>query len=457
MKKILSKISKSKKEKPVKEKSIKEVSKKSKKKINKDILIIVLLSIIVIGIIVTAVLLIPKTYDQNDLSIPDTNINVPEDIDQNISIDINKDQRMAEIEAEAEELSRKMLVEIQADQLNIFETWYAELSLNKDQINACLIQNDYLNENLDFENAKIIEKLSLDYYLAQSAGITGTPGIFVNSHFIPGYINYADISKIIDNALMEKKLVDINFESESTYVIDSKKAPILNVIYNKDSDQISNTITTLENNPDSNFFKDLFTELSANKIDYQNKDAQEILKLIGAPFLPLFYIEGDINQTNIHNTEEFDYVFIEVQEGLYVLNPQATGISQQLLYEDFKTEDDYVIGDKNSKVTIIIFTDYSCGYCKLFDTEVLPEIMTNYVDTNKVNVIIKDLALNQEVSLFPAIFSRCAQEQGKYVETHKKLFENNELFTSNLVQNVQNKYMEDMNKLQEEYYSLLVQ
>ena len=427
---------------------------KKTKKFNKDILLIILLSVIVLGIIVSVVLTTPKNFDDSDLS--DTHNLIDENaLDVNITPQLDpKEQRLTEIQEEAQELSLQMANEIKESQLEVFENWYEELDLNNEEMDSCLERNNYLNQDLDFEQAKILDKIGMDFYLAQSTGILGTPATFINSFFISGYLDFDEFSEIYDIAVSEE-IPDINFGSESTFTIDVNKDPILNVIYNENYAKTDQTIELLKQNSENTFFKELFDELELNKIDYKTEDAQEILKKAGAPFLPLFYIEGNIEDLNISKKEDFDSLFYELEEGFYVLNPQATGISQNLLYKDFLVEDDYIIGDSNLTNTIMIFTDYSCGYSKMFETQTLPQILTNYIDTNKSKLIIKDLPLNQEVSLFPAIFARCAQAQGNFLDTHMKLFEESSSYTTSIMESIRNKYTPQLTALEEEYYSLL--
>jgi len=372
----------------------KPITTKKTKKFNKDILLITLLSVIVLGIIVSVVLTTPKNFEDSDLSDYDNLI------DEN-ALDVNitpqqdpKEQRLTEIQEEAQELSLLMANEIKESQLEVFENWYEELDVNKEEMDSCLERNNYLNQDLDFEQAKILDKIGMDFYLAQSTGILGTPATFINSFFISGYLDIDEFSEIYDVAVSEE-IPDINFESESTFTIDVNKDPKLNIIYNQNYAKTDQTIELLKQNSENTFFKELFDELELNKIDYKTEDAQEILKKAGATFLPLFYIEGNIEDLNISKKEDFDSLFYELEEGFYVLNPQKTGISQNLLYKDFLVEDDYMIGDSNLTNTIMIFTDYSCGYSKMFETQMLPQILTNYIDTNKSKLIIKDLPLNQ--------------------------------------------------------------
>ena len=97
-------------------------------------------------------------------------------------------------------------------------------------------------------------------------------------------------------------------------------------------------------------------------------------------------------------------------------NPQPSEVS---------VDDDPVKGPENAKVTIVVFTDYQCPFCGKFEREILPLIISEYVDSGKARVAIRDFPLplhsNSEKA---AEASECANEQGKFWEYHDKLFEN---------------------------------
>ncbi len=86
-------------------------------------------------------------------------------------------------------------------------------------------------------------------------------------------------------------------------------------------------------------------------------------------------------------------------------------------------DDDTVIGDPNAKVTIIEFTDYQCPFCGRHFTQTWPQLKTDYVDTGKVKVVVRDFPLSFHPNAQKASeASECAKEQNKFVEMHDKLF-----------------------------------
>ena len=85
-------------------------------------------------------------------------------------------------------------------------------------------------------------------------------------------------------------------------------------------------------------------------------------------------------------------------------------------------ESDVVVGSQTSKIDVITYGDYQCGYSIQLNQEIEPLIMKNYVETGKAKMIYKDIPLFGEESLQAAIAARCANEQNKYWEYHSALF-----------------------------------
>ncbi|MCD6109946.1 DsbA family protein [bacterium] len=87
-------------------------------------------------------------------------------------------------------------------------------------------------------------------------------------------------------------------------------------------------------------------------------------------------------------------------------------------------DDDPYLGDENTIVTIIDFSDYQCPFCNKFYSNILPQLKTDYIDTGKVKYVFRDFPLNIHPKAKYAHYSAdCALEQGKYWEMHNKLFE----------------------------------
>lgn len=80
-------------------------------------------------------------------------------------------------------------------------------------------------------------------------------------------------------------------------------------------------------------------------------------------------------------------------------------------------------GQANAPVTLIEYSDFTCGYCLKFFRETWPRIQARYVDTGKVRFLYRDYPrADQGPGLDAAMAARCAGAQGKYWPMHDRLF-----------------------------------
>ena len=89
--------------------------------------------------------------------------------------------------------------------------------------------------------------------------------------------------------------------------------------------------------------------------------------------------------------------------------------------------DDFIVGDKNAKITIIEYASLSCPHCANFHSEAFDKLKTEYIDSGKAVFIHRDFILNQP-SLIASMFAICQAEDNagnaveKYYSTLKALF-----------------------------------
>lgn len=83
-----------------------------------------------------------------------------------------------------------------------------------------------------------------------------------------------------------------------------------------------------------------------------------------------------------------------------------------------------VQGDANAPVEIVMFGDFQCPSCKRFETEVLPQLRTQYVDEGKVRFLWRNFEHYGEESVAAAKGAHCAGEQGQFWEYHDLLYRN---------------------------------
>ncbi|MFH1253482.1 MAG: thioredoxin domain-containing protein [Candidatus Uhrbacteria bacterium] len=83
---------------------------------------------------------------------------------------------------------------------------------------------------------------------------------------------------------------------------------------------------------------------------------------------------------------------------------------------------DFVLGDTNSSITIITYSDFQCPYCSRFDAT-MQQVMKEY--SSKVKWVYRNFPLSfHDQAQNAAEAAECAGEQGKFWEYALKLFEN---------------------------------
>jgi protein-disulfide isomerase len=80
-------------------------------------------------------------------------------------------------------------------------------------------------------------------------------------------------------------------------------------------------------------------------------------------------------------------------------------------------------GNAKARVAILEYSDFDCGYCAQYATEIFPQLNTNYIASGKVKYFFRDMPSPEHpTALFKAKLARCAGEQGKLWEMHDYLF-----------------------------------
>jgi len=88
------------------------------------------------------------------------------------------------------------------------------------------------------------------------------------------------------------------------------------------------------------------------------------------------------------------------------------------------------LGDKNAPVTIVMFSDYECPFCKRAEPTV-EQVMEKY--KGKVQLYYRDYPLPFHQNAKPASeAAHCANAQGKFWEYHKKVMAAEDLSKANL-------------------------
>jgi protein-disulfide isomerase len=87
------------------------------------------------------------------------------------------------------------------------------------------------------------------------------------------------------------------------------------------------------------------------------------------------------------------------------------------------TDDGRIRGRADAPITLIEYSDFTCGYCVKFFQETWPRLQAKYIDTGKVRFVYRDYPrADQGVGVEAAVAARCAGAQGQYWPMHDRLF-----------------------------------
>jgi protein-disulfide isomerase len=106
---------------------------------------------------------------------------------------------------------------------------------------------------------------------------------------------------------------------------------------------------------------------------------------------------------------------------------------------DFSSDGEPVLGDPDAPVTMVMFEDFECPFCKRFEQNAVQQIKSNYVDTGKVKVVWKDLPLPERIHPWAddsAKVMECVYRQDSDVfwAVKDKIFENQKSITQDNVE-----------------------
>ena len=87
-------------------------------------------------------------------------------------------------------------------------------------------------------------------------------------------------------------------------------------------------------------------------------------------------------------------------------------------------------GDPDAPVEFVMWGDFQCTFCKRFETQTLPRLRADYVDTGKVKFVWRNFANYGQESEDAAVAAYCAGEQGQFWEYHDTLYRNQSGYNS---------------------------
>ena len=101
---------------------------------------------------------------------------------------------------------------------------------------------------------------------------------------------------------------------------------------------------------------------------------------------------------------------------------EATAQQEPVKRYDVPADDDPSLGPAGAPITLIMYSDYECPFCKKWYDEVFKQLVVDY--PTQVRFVYKDFPLYglHESAAPAAEAANCAGEQGKYWEYQDKLF-----------------------------------
>ena len=99
-----------------------------------------------------------------------------------------------------------------------------------------------------------------------------------------------------------------------------------------------------------------------------------------------------------------------------------------------------MLGKKDAKVTMIEFSDFQCPFCKRFYDETFTQLKKDYIDTGKIRFAFRHEPLDIHPNAPKAAqAAECANEQKKFWNMHKALFEQYDSWANETPENLASK------------------
>jgi protein-disulfide isomerase len=87
------------------------------------------------------------------------------------------------------------------------------------------------------------------------------------------------------------------------------------------------------------------------------------------------------------------------------------------------TDEGRIRGHADAPITLLEYSDFTCGYCGKFFRETWPRLQAKYIETGKVRFVYRDYPRSdQGIGVEAAVAARCAGAQGQYWPMHDRLF-----------------------------------
>jgi protein-disulfide isomerase len=106
----------------------------------------------------------------------------------------------------------------------------------------------------------------------------------------------------------------------------------------------------------------------------------------------------------------------------------------------------FVLGDANAKVTVVEFMNYLCPHCADYAGNILPKVISEYVDSGKVRYVLRDFPFagpTQVAVMRASEAAACAADQNQYMPFHEALLRGQTSWSSRRGEEL-DKYLADL-------------
>lgn len=117
----------------------------------------------------------------------------------------------------------------------------------------------------------------------------------------------------------------------------------------------------------------------------------------------------------------------KINKSLQKIEQRQESGSPSKLQTPINIKGEPALGRADAPITIVVFSDYECPYCRKFHDEVLPGLKKEYIEKGIVRLIHKDLPLPFHAQAeLAARAARCSESNETYWKIHSQLFSKQE-------------------------------
>jgi protein-disulfide isomerase len=273
-------------------------------------------------------------------------------------------------------------------------------------------------------NGKTVEEIDKNKMQAKkiknlTAAVIILAGVAVGSFFV-------DIAQFISRSGYSEgalKSAEIFQSGDKTWV--AYKEPVVEVKVLTVSDEELENCENCDPTEVLVWMKKFVPTLVAKKVDASSDEGKALIEKYQLKAIPSFVFDDKVKDTDFYKQGQASMIF-EEKDGNFVLNSSALGlpVGKYLAMPEIDKETDVVLGAKDGKTEVIVYSDFQCPYSKIFYDVFVP-VAEEYKDD--VSFTFKDMPLSFHAqAVNAAMAARCAQEQGEYWEMAQELFDNQE-------------------------------